>query len=79
MGWGFGIVSCANYFYEIINWLSFALLANTFGAYFFLLVTIWVLRGWAMSRHRRYQKEFDGKEGRELYPPERKALFPYIY
>ena len=32
-----------------------------------------------MARHKKYKKEFDGKEGRPLYPENRKALIPFIF
>jgi len=33
---------------------------------------------WAKGKHKKYMKEFDGKEGREAYPKDRKILIPYI-
>ncbi len=78
-GFGFDLVSCANYLYEVLSWLVFAIYVHTLGAYVFIACTIYVLRGWAMERHLRYKREFDGKEGRKLYPSGRKALIPFIY
>lgn len=77
-GFGFDYVSCANYFWEICAWLCFAVLAHCVTSYVFLAATFWVLRNWAKSRHRRYLKEFDGKEGRQVYPMNRKALIPFL-
>mmetsp|Transcript_32330 Transcript_32330/g.32055 ORF Transcript_32330/g.32055 Transcript_32330/m.32055 type:complete len:302 (-) Transcript_32330:42-947(-) len=78
-GCGFGLVSCANYFWEVISWASFAVLSSCLPAYVFLLATIYILSNWASLRHRKYIKEFDGKEGKLLYPRSRKALFPFIF
>jgi very-long-chain enoyl-CoA reductase len=36
-GWGFGMVSCANYLWESCAWLSFALMARIWGGYVFLV------------------------------------------
>lgn len=38
-GWGFGMISCANYFWESLCWLTFAVLSQCLGAYFFALVS----------------------------------------
>ncbi|CAG9332275.1 unnamed protein product [Blepharisma stoltei] len=78
-GCGFDLVSCANYFWEVISWASFAVLSACLPAYVFLLATIYILSNWASLRHRKYKKEFDGKEGKLLYPRSRKALFPFIF
>ena len=78
-GLGYDLVSCAHYFYEIICWSVFAIFVHTMAAYVWLIFTCVVLSDWGMTRHLRYIKEFDGKEGRLLYPPERKALIPFIY
>jgi len=42
-------------------------------------MSIYVLTDWASIRHKRYLKEFDGKEGREKYPRNRAALIPFIF
>ena len=38
-GWGFDLSSCANYFWETLCWLMFALQSQTVGAYIFLGVS----------------------------------------
>ena len=38
-GWGFDIVSCANYFWEALCWLTFSISTQCFGAYFFAFVS----------------------------------------
>jgi very-long-chain enoyl-CoA reductase len=77
-GFGFDQVSCANYFWEICAWTSFAVLSNTATSYVFLAASVATLIKWARERHYRYKAEFDGKDGRPLYPKERKALIPFI-
>jgi very-long-chain enoyl-CoA reductase len=78
-GVGFGFVSCVNYTYEVLSWFIFALFVHTIPGYIFVGCTIYVLRKWAMERHLRYKKEFDGLEGRPLYPKNRTALIPFLY
>lgn len=38
-GWGFDLVSCANYFWESLCWLTFSVSTQCFGAYFFAIVS----------------------------------------
>lgn len=38
-GWGFGQVSCANYFWESLCWLTFSVSTQLLGAYLFMIVS----------------------------------------
>lgn len=71
-GWGFGLVSTANYFWESMCWLTFCVQAQTLGGYWFLLTSVAQMTDWALKKHRRYKKEFKN------YPKGRKAIFPFI-
>lgn len=71
-GWGFDTVSCANYFWETLAWLSFSILTNTFTAYLFTLVAFAQMTEWALKRHASYRKDFPD------YPKSRRAILPYI-
>jgi len=77
-GFLFNFVSCPNYFFELIAWIAFAVLTSTLTAYLFALFGAIQMFIWAKAKHRQYVKEFDGKEGRELYPRSRKMMFPFI-
>lgn len=72
-GWGFGLVSCANYFWEAVAWTTFAVMSQTAGAYFFMIVSIVQMYAWAVKKHVGYKKQF-----KEKYPKGRKAMFPFI-
>lgn len=78
-GGPFELVSCPHYSFEICSWLGFALMAQVLGAFAFLLVGSAILSFYAFTRHQNYRKDFDGQEGRETYPPVRKALVPFIF
>eukprot|EP01016_Furgasonia_blochmanni_P041870 TRINITY_DN549_c0_g1_i4.p1 TRINITY_DN549_c0_g1~~TRINITY_DN549_c0_g1_i4.p1 ORF type:complete len:240 (-),score=29.92 TRINITY_DN549_c0_g1_i4:180-899(-) len=78
-GWGFDLVSCANYFWEVMIWLTFAVLSRSYSSYAFLFVASGIMAKWAKEKHTKYLKEFDGKEGRPKYPSGRKAIFPYLF
>lgn len=78
-GFLFEHVSCPHYLFEILSWAGFALLTQTWSAAAFLLVGSGILGAWARARHLAYRKEFDGLQGRELYPVSRRALFPGLF
>ena len=71
-GWGFGLVSCANYFWEACAWTVFTVQSQVLGAYVFLAFSAWQMAIWAVKKHKRYRSEFPN------YPRGRKAMFPFI-
>ena len=71
-GFGFGFVSCANYFWETMCWLSYAVLSGCTTSYLFLLFSFYQMTVWAFQKHRRYKKEFKD------YPKNRKAIIPFL-
>jgi len=71
-GWGFGLVSCANYFWESLCWLTFAVQCHVLGGYFFLALSFFQMLDWALKKHNRYKKDFKD------YPRGRKAMVPFI-
>ncbi|HKO53968.1 MAG TPA: DUF1295 domain-containing protein [Polyangiaceae bacterium] len=78
-GWLFERLSCPHYLCEILSWLGFNLVSQTWAGVGFMLVGAGILGAWAHTRHVAYRKEFDGLEGRELYPAERRALIPFLF
>lgn len=71
-GWGFGMVSCANYFWEALCWITFSLHSGVAGAWFFTFVSAAQMAQWALKKHSRYRKEFKD------YPRGRKAMVPFL-
>merc|ERR1719329_566529 len=71
-GWGFDLVSCANYFWEACMWLSFAIMAKIWGGWLFLVVSFVQMLLWALKKHKQYKKEFPD------YPRRRKAMIPFL-
>jgi len=78
-GFLFERVSSPHYLFEILSWLGFALVAQTWAAGAFLVVGAGILGSWAHARHVAYRKDFDGLEGREQYPASRRALIPGVF
>jgi len=68
----FNLVSCPNYTYEMISWLGFSIMTQTFFAGLFTVVGGAQMCQWAIGKHKNYKKEFD------TYPKNRKAMFPFL-
>lgn len=74
----FALVSCPHYLFELVAWAGFFVLRPDEATGAFLLASFVILLVRALNRHRAYRRAFDGREGRALYPPHRKALVPYV-
>jgi len=68
----FKYVSSPNYLGELIEWLGFAIMAAGLPAFSFFIWTFANLVPRALDNHKWYHKTFKD------YPPERKAIFPFI-
>lgn len=55
-GWGFNLVSCANYFWEVMGWLIFAIITRAYASWFFLAVSMFQMIDWAIKKHKNYRK-----------------------
>lgn len=72
-GGAFRLVSCPNYFGELIEWLGWAILTWSPAGLVFFLWTAANLVPRARAHHRWYLEHFPG------YPVERKAVIPFLY
>ncbi|KAJ0705083.1 putative oxidoreductase [Helianthus annuus] len=77
-GFLFNIVTCANYTTEIYQWLGFNIATQTVAGYIFLVVAASIMTNWALAKHRRLRRLFDGKEGRPKYPRRWVILPPFL-
>lgn len=75
----FEYVSCPHYLFEILTWTGFLLTTWTISSLLFLVATIATLVTYSYKKHAAYKQEFNGQNGRELYPGNRKALIPFIF
>jgi len=73
-GYGFSLVSCPNYFFEMVAWTVVAGLTGSWVAWGFLVVASVQMAIWAAKKHTTYKKEF-GKD----YPKCRKAMIPFLF
>jgi steroid 5-alpha reductase family enzyme len=72
-GGGFNYVSAPNYLGEVLEWVGFALAAQTLAAWAFAAFTVANLAPRALSNHRWYREKFPD------YPARRRALIPFIW
>ena len=73
LGEGFEFVSAANYFWEIMAWMTFSLFVNHWSSYLFTCCGFYILRLWSLKKHKDYLKTFGDK-----YPKNRKAFIPFL-
>ena len=55
-GWGFGYVSCANYYWEALGWMTFSLLTRCYTSYMFTFYSVYQMLEWAIKKHKNYKK-----------------------
>ncbi len=68
----FRYISCPNFFGEILEWTGFAIMTWSPAALAFAIWTVVNLVPRALDHHRWYREKFSD------YPPERKAVIPFI-
>ena len=78
-GFWFNLISCPNYLFEILAWVGFTLASQSVAAAVFTLVGAAQMTQWAIQKHQRYKREFDGQDGRALYPKNRKVIIPLLF
>lgn len=72
-GWLFEYISCPNLFGEIVEWLGFAILTWSIPGLVFFVWTFANLVPRAIAHHKWYKEKFPD------YPPQRKAVFPFLW
>jgi len=72
-GGAYAVVSCPNYLGELVEWLGWAMLTWSPAGLVFFLWSAANLVPRARSHHRWYLEQFPD------YPPERKAIIPWLY
>lgn len=71
-GWLYDYISCPNYFGEILEWIGWAIATWSLPGVGFAMYTAANIGPRALTNHRWYRSKF------EDYPPERKALIPFV-
>jgi len=77
-GFLFNYVTCANYTTEILQWVGFNLATQTIAGYLFAAAASYIMTVWALQKHKRLRKIFDGQDGRVKYPKRWVILPPLL-
>ncbi|MEW5320127.1 MAG: hypothetical protein WDW38_011224 [Sanguina aurantia] len=77
-GFLFNYITCANYTAEICGWLLYTVAVQALPAAVFSVVGAAQMLQWAVQKHKRLLKTFDGKEGRAKYPRRWIVLPPFL-
>lgn len=77
-GFLFNLVTCANYTTEIYGWLCFNIATQTIAGVVYMLCGAGQMALWAIAKHARLRKLFDGKDGRAKYPRRWIMLPPFF-
>jgi very-long-chain enoyl-CoA reductase len=67
-GFGFGLVACPNYLFELVSWIGVLLVTRSLATAGFCVVAWLWMQMWAVARELRYRKEFEGVYTPHLYP-----------
>nr|CCC89672.1 putative 3-oxo-5-alpha-steroid 4-dehydrogenase [Trypanosoma congolense IL3000] len=68
----FSLVSCPNYFFEIMSWVAFSLGTNILTSWFFTLAGLLQMADWAAKKHKNYLKTDPSVRSR-------KAMLPFLF
>lgn len=73
-GSAFELVSCPNYFFEVLSWVAVTVLTFSFSSLFFTIVSAAQMTLWAIKKHQAYRREFG-----DAYPKSRRVMYPFIF
>lgn len=66
-GWGFGLVTCPNYMFEVVAWLGVALLTWSWSSVLFLAAALLPMGSWGKKKEAKYRKEFGSRYQRKRF------------
>ena len=78
-GFLFDYISCPNYFGEMLEWLSFIVISNSFGSLVCFITSISFLFPRAIQIHEWYKENFKNEFNNDKDLTERKAILPFLY
>jgi very-long-chain enoyl-CoA reductase len=74
-GFGFNMVTCPNYFFEVVAWLGIYLVSGlNWSVLLFIAVASATMMKWAAGKEKRYRRDFGDKYKRKRY-----AMFPGLF
>jgi very-long-chain enoyl-CoA reductase len=66
-GYGFNLVTCPNYMFEVVSWLGIILTSRSWSVVVFIAFGIMQMAAWAKNKERAYRKEFGDKYKKKRY------------
>ncbi|KJZ80447.1 hypothetical protein HIM_00297 [Hirsutella minnesotensis 3608] len=66
-GWGFSLVTCPNYMYEILSWVGVIIASRDWAVALFIAVGGAQMYTWARGKESAYRKEFGDKYKKKRY------------
>lgn len=70
-GYGFGLVTCPNYLFELTAWLGVAIVNKSLATVIFGMVSSWQMYQWAIKKEKALRTEFP-----DTYRKKKYVLFP---
>jgi very-long-chain enoyl-CoA reductase len=79
-GYGFGLVTCPNYLFEMIAWIGVLLVTKSSATLLFMVVAYVQMRLWAIKKEKALRAEFPGTYRKKKYQifPSPGALVGYL-
>jgi very-long-chain enoyl-CoA reductase len=71
IGYGFGLVTCPNYMFEILAWVGVIVVSRDWSVALFIAIGAAQMYNWAWGKERAYRKEFG-----DSYKKKRYVLLP---
>ena len=73
-GYGFALVTCPNYMFEVLAWLGIILVSRSWAVTLFIAVGMVQMSIWAKGKEKAYRKEFGDK-----YKKKRYSMLPGLF
>jgi very-long-chain enoyl-CoA reductase len=77
-GFLFDYITCPNYTAEVLGWAGFTVATQALPAGIFAAVGAAQMAQWALAKHARLRRTFDGRDGRGTYP-RRWVMLPPVF
>lgn len=79
-GYGFDLVTCPNYLFELVAWTGVALVSKSFATLIFNVIAWAQMHQWAIKKEKALRKEFPDKYKKKKYVlvPSPGAVIKYI-
>lgn len=67
-GYGFNIVTCPNYMFELISWIGILMVSKSLGTLIFFGLAAWKMNQWGIKKEKAYRVEFPDTYKKKKYP-----------